>query len=173
MPREDVVVVGLLARPHGLRGEMSVEVLTDFPERFVPGLSLVATDALGARRRALVVSSVRPAGERLLMTFEGVESRTAAEELRGLEIAVPAGSEAQRPEGFVYHFDVEGCLAVDREGRELGVVRGLEDVAGRSLLELATSAGPREVPFVEPIVVSVDVEKRVIVLAPPAGLLDG
>lgn len=173
MPQEDLVVVGRLARPHGLRGELSVEVLTDFPDRFVPGLALVATDVPGGRRRELVVSAVRPNGDRLLVTFEGVASRTAADELRGYDLAVPKGSEAPRPEGFVYHFDVEGCRAVDRQGRELGVVTGLADVAGRSLLELRTPGGPRDVPFVEPIVVSVDLERRIVVLDPPAGLLDG
>jgi 16S rRNA processing protein RimM len=168
---EDLVVIGRLARPHGLRGEMSVEVLSDFPERFVPGLAVVGVDGAG-RRRALVVAAVRPNGDRLLMTFEGVSSRTEADALRDLDIAVPKGSEVPRPAGFVYHFDLEGCRAVDRSGRELGTVTGLEELGGRSLLELRTPAGDREVPFIEPIVVSVDLEKRLVVLDPPAGLLD-
>ena len=171
MKPEDLVVIGRLARPHGLRGEMSVEVLSDFPERFVPGLAVIGVDGAG-KRRSLVVSAVRPNGERLLMTFEGVSSRTDADALRGLDIAVPKGSEVPRPAGFVYHFDIEGCRAVDRAGRELGLVTGLEELGGRSLLELSTPAGEREVPFVEPIVVSVDLERRLVVLAPPAGLLD-
>ena len=62
---------------------------------------------------------------------------------------------------------------MDAGGRELGVVTGLQDVAGRSLLEIRTPAGTRDVPFVEPIVVSVDLERRVVVLDPPPGLLDG
>jgi 16S rRNA processing protein RimM len=169
---EDLVVVGRLARPHGLRGEMSVEVLTDFPDRFVPGLALVATDARGEGRRPLVVATVRPSGDRLLVAFEGVDSRNAADELRGLDVSVPKGSEVPRPEGFVYHFDVEGCRAVDRAGRDLGLVTALVDVAGRSLLEIETPRGERQVPFVEPIVVSVDVARRLVVLDPPAGLLD-
>lgn len=172
MTAEDLVLVGRLARPHGLRGEMSVEVLTDFPERFVPGLALVAADERGEGRRPLVVETVRAAGDRLLIAFEGIEDRTGAEALRGLDLSVPRGSEVARPEGFVYHFDVEGCRAVDRAGRELGVVTALLDVAGRSLLEVETPRGERQVPFVEPIVVSVDVVRKVVVLDPPAGLLD-
>ena len=86
MAPEDLVVIGRLARPHGLRGEMSVEVLTDFPERFVKGLAVVGVDETGKRRK-LVVSAVRPNGERLLMTFEVVSSRTDADALRGLDIA--------------------------------------------------------------------------------------
>ena len=107
------------------------------------------------------------------MTFQGVSSRTEADGLRGLDIAVPEGSEVPRPAGFVYHFDLEGCRAVDRSGRELGLVTGLEEVGGRSLLTLRTPAGEREVPFVEPIVVSVDLDRRLVVLDPPAGLLEG
>lgn len=172
MEREDLVVVGRLARPHGLRGEMSVEVLTDFPERFVPGLVLVAAEAGGARRRELVVETVRPGGERLLIAFEGVSTRSDAEALRGLDLAVPKGREAPRPEGFVYHFDLQGCRVVDRAGRELGVVTDLSEVGGRHLLEVLTPVGAREVPFVEPIVLSVDLPGRLVVLDPPAGLLD-
>lgn len=173
MTAEDLVVVGHLARPHGLRGEMSVEVLTDFPERFVPGLALVASGPRGERRRDLVIATVRGGGDRLLLSFEGVASRSDAEALRGLDVAVPAGSEAPRPDGFVYHFDVEGCRAVDLSGRELGVVSGLSEVGGRSLLALLTPAGERDVPFVAPIVVSVDVARKVVVLDAPPGLLDG
>lgn len=173
MSPEDLVVVGRLARPHGLRGELSVEVLSDFPERFVPGLVLHATDAAGGPRGTLVVSTVRGAGDRLLIGFDGVATRTEAEALRGLDVGVPRGSEVPRPEGFVYHFDLQGCRAVHRDGRELGVVTDLVEVGGRSLLEVRTPAGEREVPFVEPIVVSVDVDARVVVLDPPAGLLDG
>ena len=172
MAPEGFVVVGRLARPHGLRGEMSVEVLTDFPERFVPGLAVSATDAAGNVRGRLVVASVRPHGERVLLTFEGVSSRTEAEAIQGLDIAVPLGSEVPRPAGYVYHFDVEGCRAEDRTGRELGFVTGLEEVGGRSLLALRTPHGERDVPFVAPIVVAVDLERRIVVLDPPAGLLD-
>ena len=81
--------------------------------------------------------------------------------------------EAPRPAGYVYHFDVEGCRAVDRSGRELGLVTGLTEAGGRSLLEVRTPSGERDVPFVEPIVVSVDLASRTVVLDPPAGLLDG
>ncbi|HRY43929.1 MAG TPA: ribosome maturation factor RimM [Thermoanaerobaculia bacterium] len=172
MAAEDLVVVGRLARPHGLRGEMSVEVLSDFPERFAPGLVLVAAAPSGESRGELVVSTVRPAGERLLIGFQGIETRTAAEALRGLDVAVPAGREMPRPEGFVYHFDLEGCRAVDRTGRELGVVTDLQEVGGRDLLSIRTPAGERDVPFVEPIVVSVDVARKLVVLDPPPGLLD-
>ena len=172
MALEDLVVVGRLARPHGLRGEMSVEVLSDFPERFAPGLVLVAAAPSGESRGELVVSTVRPAGERLLIGFQGIETRTAAEALRGLDVAVPAGREMPRPEGFVYHFDLEGCRAVDRTGRELGVVTDLQEVGGRDLLSIRTPAGERDVPFVEPIVVSVDVARKLVVLDPPPGLLD-
>ncbi len=172
MAAEDLVVVGRLARPHGLRGEMSVEVLSDFPERFAPGLVLVTAAPSGESRGELVVSTVRPAGERLLIGFQGIETRTAAEALRGLDVAVPAGREMPRPEGFVYHFDLEGCRAVDRTGRELGVVTDLQEVGGRDLLSIRTPAGERDVPFVEPIVVSVDVARKLVVLDPPPGLLD-
>jgi 16S rRNA processing protein RimM len=158
-------------KPHGLAGEVAVEILTDFPDRFVPGLALTLRSPDGALRSSRI-DTVRPHGGRLLVRFDGVPDVDAAEELRGADLCVRPDETVPRPEGFVYHFELEGCRAVDREERDLGVVRELLDVGGRALLVLATPAGDRDVPFTHPIVVSVDVVKKRVVLDPPEGLLD-
>ena len=76
------------------------------------------------------------------------------------------------PTGYVYHWEIEGALAVDAAGTVLGRVTELADVGGPPLLVLETARGARDVPFSRPIVVSVDVASRRIVLDPPPGLLD-
>lgn len=164
------VLVGRVARAHGLTGEVAVEVVTDFPGRFVPGARLLLRE--GAALRPVVVSSVRWHGDRLLMRLEGIADRDGADRLRGAELLVDEAQLAPRPPGFVYHFEVEGCTAVARDGSPLGVVRALQEVAGRHLLVLETARGERDVPFVEPIVVSVDLEARRVTLDPPEGLLE-
>lgn len=174
MPTDDPagpVVVGRVARPHGLAGEVVVDPLTDFPERFRAGLELLLVDPSGATRETRV-TAVRWHQGRPLLKLSGVESLEAAEPLRGQDLAVPADRLAERPDGFVFHFEIEGCDAVGIDGRSLGRVEALGDVAGRPMLTLSTPSGPRDVPFVEGIVVSVDLGARRVVLDPPLGLLD-
>jgi 16S rRNA processing protein RimM len=168
---EDRVVIGRVVKPHGLKGEVVVEVLTDFPGRFSKGLR-VRLSGRSHEARDVRISAVRPQRDRLLITFEGTSDASSAEKLRNAELSVPLADVAPRPPGFVYHWDVEGALAVDTAGRHLGRVTDLVDVAGRPLLVLATPRGEREVPFSEPIVVSVDVVAKRIVLDTPEGLLD-
>jgi len=167
----DWVVIGRVARPHGLRGEVAVDLTTDFPERYQPGLTVQLRDERGERGSARL-RTVRPHAGRLLVTFEGVEDATAAEGLRGVDLCVGAGDAPPRPEGYLFHHEIAGCHVVDTEGRALGTVRDLVEVAGRPMLVLDTPAGERDVPFTRPIFVSADMETRRVVLDPPSGLLD-
>jgi 16S rRNA processing protein RimM len=168
---EDRVVIGQIVKPHGLKGEVVVEVLTDFPERFSEGLR-VRLSGGAHEAREVRIAAVRSHQGRLLLTFEGISDVSMAETLRTAELSVSARDVAPRPEGFVYHWEIEGALAVDAAGTELGRVTDLVDAAGRPLLVLQTARGARDVPFARPIVVSVDVAKRRVVLDPPPGLLD-
>lgn len=165
------MTVGRVERPHGLSGEVAVTSLTDFPARFEPGSDLYAVDGTG-RPRALRVAAVRPHRARLLVRFEGLEDLASAESLRGSDLRIPPGDGPERPPNFFFEWELAGLEVVGRDGRPLGRVTGLENVAGRHLLALETPAGPREVPFVEPIVVSIEPSAGRVVLDPPEGLLD-
>ena len=167
----DLVAVGRVVKPHGLRGEVVVALLTDFPDRFRPGLAVALRDASGALRPARI-AGLRTHQGRLLVRFDGIDSPEAAEALRDVDVCALPGDVPERPEGFVFHHEVEGCAAVDRAGTPLGTVRDLVEVAGRPLLRLDTPLGEREVPFTHPLVVDVDLGRKRIVLDPPPGLLD-
>jgi len=169
---EDRVVVGRIVKPHGLKGEVVVEPLTDFPERFREGSDLRAFFGPDSSSRPVRILSSRSFGDRLLISFEGIADVGAAQSLRNAELSVSAREVAPRPPGFVYHWDVEGAEAYDVSGARLGRVTGLQEAGGRSLLVLSTPRGVRDVPFVFPIVVSVDVPGKRVVLDPPAGLLE-
>lgn len=168
---EDRVVIGRVVKPHGLKGEVVVEVLTDFPGRFFEGLKVHLSGA-GTASREGRISGVRSQRDRLLLTFEGIPTVEAAEQLRNAELSVSAADVAPRPPGFVYHWDVEGAEVFDEKGSKLGRAAELRDIGGRPLLVVETPRGLRDVPFVHPIVVSVDVAGKRVVLAPPEGLLD-
>lgn len=108
----------------------------------------------------------------MLVKFEGVTGPEEAEELRGSDLLVRVEDAPPRPEGYVFHHEVQGCAVYDREGRRLGVVRDLTGASAGPLLAIETPRGLRDVPFVRPIVVEVDLERKRIVLDPPEGLLD-
>jgi 16S rRNA processing protein RimM len=120
----------------------------------------------------LRVLSVRPHAGRLLVRFEGLDTPEAVDRIRGFDLCALPGDQPERPDGFVFRHEAPGLEAVTPDGTSLGTVTELVDVAGRPLLVLATPRGLREVPFSRPIVVSVDLLARRVVLDPPAGLLD-
>ena len=165
------LLVGFVRRPHGLAGEVSVEILTDFPERFAAGA--VIAWRRGEESRELRVASARPHGRRLLVAFEGVGDADAARALQDGELSIPAGQATPPPEGFFYSHEIAGWTVVDGAGRRLGVAARLERSPASPLLAVSREDGTEAlVPFVEDIVVRVDREARTIVLDPPDGLME-
>lgn len=166
-----MLIVGEIRRPHGLKGEVSVEPHTDFPDRFVPGLPL--TWRRGEQERALVLESVREHSGRLLMRFFGVATVEEAGALVGGDLCVPEEQTVPAPEDFYYGHAVEGWTCRDAEGRDLGQVARLEQTAAGPMLEVRTPSGRVAlVPFVRPILVRVEADARRLILDPPAGLMD-
>ncbi|HTD52896.1 MAG TPA: ribosome maturation factor RimM [Thermoanaerobaculia bacterium] len=166
-----MLLVGIVRKPHGLTGEVSVELATDFPQRFAPGIQLVWTR--GTEERSLELAAARPHGKRLLLTFEGIASVEEARDLAGGDLSIPHGEAFPAPSGFFYSHELEGFACVDEQGTPLGVVRGLGQTPAGPLLTLETVAGKEAlVPFVEEMVRKIDREGRRIVLELPEGLLD-
>jgi len=162
-------VVGRIGRPHGLRGEVVVQVRTDFPEqRFVVGAQLG-----GDGGRTFTVEAVRPHSGALLVRFGGVSDRAAAAQLSGLVLTaeVTALPELDDPDEF-YDHQLEGLAAVGPDGATLGTVREVVHAPASDLLVLATDHGEALVPFVREIVPEVDLAGGRVVLDPPPGLLD-
>ena len=162
------VVVGRAVRPHGLGGEVVVEVASDVDERFAPG----STMRLGARGRVVEVVAARPFGDRLLVRFAGVADRAAAEALRGMELTVAVDQVPEAPAGSFYHFQLLDCSCHDRLAGDLGRVRAIHEDGGGLLLEVESGERRILVPFVESFVVAVDVEEGRIELDLPPGLVD-
>jgi 16S rRNA processing protein RimM len=166
-----LIVVGIVRRPHGVTGEVSVEPVTDFPERFAPGARFQWRG--GHTERDLEVVSARPHGARILVRFDGVGDVDAARALAGGDLGVPEEETVPPPDDFYYHYEVEGWRCEDSGGRLLGRAVGLERTAGGALLLVDTGGSePVPVPFVSPIVVSVDRATKRVVLDPPAGLME-
>lgn len=167
-----LVTIGRIGRAHGLRGEVTVEVRTDDPDgRFSPG-SVLLTDP--GEAGPLTVTSMRPNSGRLLLAFDGVMDRTAADRLRGVVLQADVDP-AQRPEDPEEFFDHQlvGLTAVSLTGAALGEVAEVLHLPSQDVLALVTPEG-REllVPFVAELVPQVDLEARRLVVDPPGGLVD-
>jgi 16S rRNA processing protein RimM len=166
------LVVGRIIRPHGVRGEVVVDIRTDSPaERFAAG-SVLATDPAGAG--PLTIDGVRPHQGRLLVTFEGVADRDVADHLRGVLLVVDSDNipDPADPDEFHDH-QLVGLRAETPEGEMLGEVLRIEHAPAADLLVLRLSDG-REglVPFVRAIVSEVDLPNGRVVMTPPNGLFD-
>jgi 16S rRNA processing protein RimM len=168
------LLVGRVARAHGLGGELAVEVHTDEPEqRFALGAVLNARLRDGAAR-SLTVSGVRSHGARLLVRFDEVPTREVAEAMRGAQLFVDAEDLPlpEDPDEF-YDHQLEGLTAVLADGTEVGTVTDVgRSPAGELLVIARTGGGETLVPFVRAIVPEVDLPGRRVVLDPPEGLLD-
>lgn len=168
------LVVGRVGRPHGLQGEVTVEVRTDDPEhRFGTGSCLAAVPA---ERGPLTVAGSRWHAGRLLVRFAGYEDRTAAQELRDTVLAIDSDQlgPLADPDEF-YDHDLIGLQVFTVAGEPVGVVGDVLH-PGQDLLVIEGS-GPRSgaeilVPFVAAIVPSVDVADSRLIIDPPPGLLD-
>ncbi|MEV0997564.1 ribosome maturation factor RimM [Nonomuraea sp. NPDC050202] len=164
------LVVGRIGRPHGVRGDVTVEVRTDDPElRFVAGKP-IATDP--ADRGPLVVTGRRWHKGVLLLTFEGVADRDAAEELRGTMLVIDSSevTPSDDPDEFHDH-QLIGLSVQTVAGEPVGEV---EDVLhhGQDLL-VVRRKGQEDalIPFVRELVPEVDLEAGRLVVDPPEGLL--
>ncbi|HVF06270.1 MAG TPA: ribosome maturation factor RimM [Frankiaceae bacterium] len=167
---DGVLVVGRIGRAHGVRGEVSVDVRTDDPDRRYAAGSVLATDP--PEQGPLTVERSRPHHGRLLVQFEGVADRNAADALRGVLLVVDRASVGAADEGEWWDHDLVGLAAVRADGTPLGTVTDVIHVPGPPLLAIESDGGEVLVPFVAGIVPEVDVAGGRLVVDPPEGLLD-
>ena len=163
---EPTVAVGRITKAHGVHGEVAVENRSDNPDRWVPG-SIV----FGPAGRALTVRTVRPHGARLLVTFDGIEDRTAAERLIGADLLVPEDWLPPLPEGSWWSYEPTGCTVRTESGRVLGTVAEVLAYPAHDLWRVVDDAGTETlIPVVDAFVVSVDLSGRTAVVRDVPGL---
>jgi 16S rRNA processing protein RimM len=172
MPEPDRLVVGRVLRPHGVQGELSVQVLSDAPDRFAPGVELAVGDPDGPKPlRPVVVRAARLHQGRLLLSLEGVEDRDAAEGLRGAWLSIPVASARSLEPGEFWPHQLVGLAVVDRQGRERGRVIDVVPGAAHDLLSVELPGGASALVPAVAALVTVDLQAgRVLVDAVP-GLL--
>lgn len=172
------LVVGRIGRPHGVRGELQVDVLTDFPERFDPGARLhLGPEDLdpegGEAPEPVRVLGSRPHGRRLLVLFEGIADREAAAWLTGKLLYIPIEEAGALPEDSYYAHQLIGLAVETDAGLPVGRVVDLMETGSADILVIAAPDGARHlVPLNAELVPQIDLAAGRITVKPIPGLLD-
>jgi 16S rRNA processing protein RimM len=164
------LVVGRIGRPHGVRGEVSVDVRTDDPDtRFAPGVVLTADPS----RDELTVVKSRWHHGRLLVQFEQSNDRVGAEALRGQLLVVDSSTAGPTEPGEYWDHELVGLAVLRPDGTRVGEVQEVIHVPGSELLAVRRDDGGEAlIPFVEAMVPTVDIAAGHVVIDPPEGLLE-
>ena len=168
---DEMAVVGRIARAHGRRGQVVVNLETDFPEqRFRPGAKLFVER--GGVARALTLTGVRFQRNRPVLTIDGVETMDDAEALAGRELRVPVDKLTALPPDTFYRHDLVGCRVETRDGKTIGVVKDVEGTLTGSRLVVVLGKDEILIPLASDICRTIDVGAKRILIEPPEGLLD-
>lgn len=178
MAADKYIIVGNVARPHGIRGELCIDSHADSPSYFARGALLrLSPPADPGRGKDYAVRAARPHQGRILVTLDGVPDRNAAETLRGLAVCVPASKlDAPDPDEVFLH-ELLGLrvrlLGAKPTDPDLGVLEDVRDSGGAELWVIRDAKG-REIlfPAAAELVPELDLEAGLVVVDPPPGLLE-
>jgi 16S rRNA processing protein RimM len=164
----DFLVVGKLVKPHGVRGEIVMEVYTDFPERIQPGIVFYTGQGYAPQK----LINRRPHTRGLLVKFEGYQDRDAVSELRNQIVYVRTADRPELEEGEYYHHQLLGMQVLDDEGHLLGQVERILETGANDVYVLHDPAG-REllIPAIDPVILEIDLEAKILRVQLPPGLL--
>lgn len=173
MSGDDLVVIGEVTRPHGVRGDVRVILQTDRPERF-DGLRecLLWDPVTDARTPARIRSVRRQSDDAVLLSLAGYDTPEAARVLMGRLIALPRAQAVPAPPGHAYPWQLAGCRVELEDGRVVGELRGVEPSPAHDLWVVRGPVREHLIPAVPEIVLEVDLDAKRVVIRPPEGLLE-
>ena len=171
------LAVGLLKKPHGVKGDVLVYPLTDAPEQvFTKGRLLTVLDGEGQPTgKSLEVTLARDYHRAWLLHFKGIDDRSALEQMRERFLGIPASEGRELKEGEFRLHELEGMSVVLREDRSqvVGTVHTVYDAPQGWLLGVRSAEGKEHlIPFTPAVVRRVDRTEQQIQITPPAGLLE-
>jgi 16S rRNA processing protein RimM len=162
------LLVGVLRRPHGVKGEVLMAVMTDFPERLKPGTTLF----MGGEHTPVTIASVRQHTKGLIVAFEEFSSRNDLEHLRNQDLFVRADDRPPLPEGEYYLHQLIGLQAVSEDGTLLGVVsEWIETGANGVFVIKPADGGEILIPDIDDVIVGIDLTSEQMTVRLIPGLL--
>ena len=173
-PEPSYIVIGRVLRPHGVRGELRIEIITAYPERLWEHehFYLAHPDTPDVVER-YSIEGLRPHKNILLLKLEGCNERTAAEQLRGMLVQIPFEDAIPLEEGEYYHFQLVGMRVETESGEWLGRVTEVLDTGANDVYVVHGPRGEVLLPAIDSVVLELDIEagKMIIHLLP--GMLTG
>lgn len=164
-----LLTVAIIGGPHGLKGEVRLDLRTDDPGRRLAEGSVLETEPADAG--PLTVARTRRSADATYVIFEEARDRTAAESLRGVRLVVESDEDEDDDDEGWYPHQLVGLRAVHVDGRELGTVADLEHLPAQDVLVVTEpDGGEARVPFVAELVPDVDTDAGTVTLDPPRGL---
>jgi 16S rRNA processing protein RimM len=172
IPEPSYVVVGQVRRPHGIRGEVRVEILTDDPDRIAQRDDLyLAYPQSPDDVERYPLETVRPHKGILLLKLGGVDDRDAAEELRGMLVQVPLSEAVPLEEGEYYHFQLIGMDVETETGEWLGRVADVVEAGAHDVYVVRGPRGEILLPAVEDVILELNTETQKMVVHLLPGML--
>jgi len=165
------LVVGRVGKPHGIHGDILVEVITDFPERLSTGVRFGIGPEKGPQSFH-ETHAVRFHKARWLLSTVGIRSRELIEEWRGQYLYLPEQSLDELPEGYYYEHHLAGLKCCSVDGEDLGTITGFDPDDTQIRIIVRREKKDYSVPWVPAIIIAVDLEAGTVTLDPPKGLLD-
>lgn len=153
----EYLVVGFLRRPHAVKGEMLMDVYTDFPERLKTGMTVFVGDSY----QPMVFASLRPHAKGLLIRFRGHKTPEEAGLFRNTWVYVPTADRPDLPEGEYYHHQLLGMTVVTDDGRELGVIADIVETGANDVYVVRDADGNEVLlPAIPPVILDIDPADR-------------
>lgn len=170
MGKNDFVTVGCLGKPHGIKGELELVILTDFPERFYSGAAFLIRSPLTDTQR-VTIGNVKKKGGKLIIKLEGVDAREQAEAISGWQLVIPAEEVARLPEDTYWHHDLIGLNVFTMGGRKLGAIREVMSGAANDVY-VVRDGKEYLIPAIGEVIKEIDLKNRRMTIEPIPGLLE-
>ncbi|MHB9096157.1 MAG: ribosome maturation factor RimM [Eubacteriales bacterium] len=168
--KANLISVGEIINTHGIKGELKVRPLTDFPERFeTSSVLLMEKDG---QTKQLTVERARPQKNMLIIKFKEIPDMDSAEELKGGMLKITRDQLPELPEDTYYIFEIIGLEVRTEDGRILGRVRDITQTGSNDVYIVAGQTKEYLIPGLKEVVKSLDKEKGVMVIKPLDGLLE-
>lgn len=158
------LAIGKLQRTHGVKGELVLDVLTDFPQRIKVGRQVF----IGNQHKEYVIASVRPNGNTLLVGFEGLIDCDQASIVRNQLVYIRTEDAQVLPEGEFYHHEIEGMSVFDETGKLIGLISEVLITGANDVYVVASDSGDEIlIPAIKSVVISIDRKERKMVVRLP------
>jgi 16S rRNA processing protein RimM len=164
------LAVGTLRRSHGIRGDMLVDVLTDFPERLKPGTYIY----VGDKKQSIKITRRRPHSEGMILGFEGISTSEQTAKYRAQTVYVKGDDRPPLPEGEYYHHQIIGLNVVDESGAALGIITEIIET-GANDVYVVKGVDEREIllPAIKQVLLDVNLDTKTMRVHLLPGLVDG